>query len=343
VLEVEVKEKNRLISDAVRWLQRMADPMPLADRTPDEALRALIASMDAGHSPMARDLARIRDDARFTHEGLVELVEAAARMGFVPETLDWRGDSSLELVEVIHRAEMAIDEKLGALREALDRQKADVVEARDVVRRVARVFGVKVPEDAEALDMDDICRQITLEATRLADGESSHFISVGVVDELTLPGRTAGKIREEGPRLYLPQMCEYARTLATSVEGVIAVGEPLRAIFKTFDFGVSVNFDPKTEMFKFLRDEIYKMHLALGSEQVELLDARLRTVVQRFVSLASSLVSFIAGHVLGSSITMEVEAARQLLREQATPAAPARGTGLSATLRQRGLSPTIPR
>jgi hypothetical protein len=122
-------------------------------------------------------------------------------------------------------------------------------------------------------------------------GKNKHFFPIVDLNEMTRELRKECNIKQSiDPAVYLPILSAKVIGLRNSISFVQQFAGPLAIIFKCFDFKPA-SFEPTSEPFGILREQMFHMHALIGQLSEATVNRKILTVFKRLVSLASALLS----------------------------------------------------
>lgn len=135
--------------------------------------------------------------------------------------------------------------------------------------------------------IDDFVEQITHKSTN--DGEISSN-EINKMFESILRFDAFSQTNKNDPRVYIPEISANYQMLAESITALSPFAQILNNIFKQFDCKIA-SFNPATESFTFIRDQIYQLHNVINTVGPSKMHSLLFLVLSRFVALLSSFLS----------------------------------------------------
>jgi hypothetical protein len=145
------------------------------------------------------------------------------------------------------------------------------------------------------LDLQGLVLQVDLLLEELeTPGKNPHFISVFVLNDMTAKMRGVCKLdNAKNPVLYFPVLSKKMVSLMAALAMVSAVANALESFFNQCNF-TPESFDPSKPTFAILRELMFRMHAIFGKHTQTHAHRKIVTVMERMISLASSLFSYLA-------------------------------------------------
>ena len=300
-IKEQLNQNEAVLQKVWDWMVSHAKDVNTEGLSMEDALPLLMKAIEHAEEPLRKEVQNTQVREQQVESHMREFLEEAQKAGLLPDTCELRDMNIIDMLNVVNLYQNRVKEQLQDTARTIEDQKLEI----DANRESLLDFGEKLKtvllrNDME-LDTEDVDKLWTQVAKLLDDlangGVEKNFVAISDLNEITESARKVTQVVSVNPRQYLPQLTKAFEEDHESVATAKKFSDPLDAIFKSFDFRME-SYNPESASFKFLREKIFQLHLLLGSENNVIRDENLARVFKRFVSLASTLLSFIAASFL---------------------------------------------
>ena len=300
-IKEQLNQNEAVLQKVWDWMVSHAKDVNTEGLSMEDALPLLMKAIEHAEEPLRKEVQNTQVREQQVESHMREFLEEAQKAGLLPDTCELRDMNIIDMLNVVNLYQNRVKEQLQDTARTIEDQKLEI----DANRESLLDFGEKLKtvllrNDIE-LDTEDVDKLWTQVAKLLDDlangGVEKNFVAISDLNEITESARKVTQVVSVNPRQYLPQLTKAFEEDHESVASAKKFSDPLDAIFKSFDFRME-SYNPESASFKFLREKIFQLHLLLGSENNVIRDENLARVFKRFVSLASTLLSFIAASFL---------------------------------------------
>ena len=301
----EIKEhlnQNEAVLQKVwDWMVSRAKDVNTEGLSMEDALPLLMKAIEHAEEPLRKEVQKTQVREQQVESHMREFLEEAQKAGLLPDTCELEDMNIIDMLNVVNLYQNRVKEQLQDTARTIEDQKLEI----DANRESLLDFGEKLKTvllrndiELDTENVDTLWSQVAKLLDDLANGGvEKNFVAISDLNEITESARKLTQVASVNPRQYLPELTKAFEEDHESVASAKKFADPLEAIFKSFDFRME-SYNPESASFKFLREKIFQLHLLLGSENNIIRDENLARVFKRFVSLASTLLSFIAASSL---------------------------------------------
>jgi hypothetical protein len=178
-----------------------------------------------------------------------------------------------------------------AVEAELQEAKVGLVSAATALARVLEITDIAFNK----LSIQELVLQLQILVDDLTGpGKNKHFFPILDLNELTKPMRKACKLKPSiDPAQYIPLLSAKCIGFRRAVAFAKEFATPLAVIFKFFDFQPE-SFEPTSEAFGILREQMFHMHGLIGKLSDRNINKTIVTVIKHLVSLSSAFLSSFA-------------------------------------------------
>ena len=301
----EIKEKfdenAAILQKVTDWMKAHAKGVNIEGLSLAEALPLLMKAIEHAEEPLRSEVAKTQLREKQVESHMREFLEEGQKSGFLPETCDLSEMNLIDMLNVVNLYQRSVKEQVRETSRTIEDQHLEMeANKTNLLSLGARLKTVLLRDDVEldTENMEKLWAQVSGLLDELANGGvEKNFVAISDLNEITENTRKVMRISSVNPRQYLPSLVKTFEADHKAVVSAKRFYDPLEALFKGFDFQME-SYNPESDSFKFLREKIFQLHLLLGSENSVIKDEKLLRVFKRLVSLASTLLSFIAASFL---------------------------------------------
>lgn len=302
-MQMTIDKDNELMEKVKNWMKSHVEGINVDEMDFAESISTLMAAIDSQGNPLQSKVDRLEKDLKKVTNQCRKYVEKLNKMKYV-EPVDTSKLNALQLITVAERESIKINKKLESVEVKVDSHNYEVESTRDSMQTLAERLRHLLQLDDQIsfndMDLNGLLREVTNYVEELISGGTRQlFVAVSDLNEMSKLARKNSKFpNSNDPKIYLPGIFDKYTMDDETIRVVKLFDDPLEDIFKNFDFQFA-SFNLDNEQFKFLREKIFQMHLILGKGKNVIYDKKVNNVMKKFITLSSTLLSYIASSFLG--------------------------------------------
>jgi hypothetical protein len=302
----EDAKREELLGTVQTWLHGRAVEVTESDMenlTYHETIPLLMNALDRTPNPLVPKMNAMKNQIAQIECEFRDFLGQAKRDGFIANTLDLNVMELYELMNVNRSFQATVMERIESVKREMQMQLYEIDQTKESLLIIAKRLRRLLRHDDVELDGQETAELFMHIQTFLEElssgGTANLYMSIADINDMTKAARKIMNcLNVTDPRQYLPDVIRLFEDNVNTIESSRKFAGPLDAIFKSFDFQAA-SFNPDSDAFKFLREQIFQMHVVLGSDGTLIHDAKLTDVFKRMISLSAALMSYIAQLYLG--------------------------------------------
>lgn len=293
--ERDLRFANGILKDVEKWMNKQTElsteQMPI-----DQALYLMMQEMENGNTPLHRQIEKMTSDEQMSRACLYIIskrINEIVGSGILKT-------ENMDIVELSGYMELQSEKMLNLHNknmERLKKQDEDIeystANLKNVCNKMAYVLQIDEMDFSKKL-IRELVDHLVGFMDEMTGSSSKYFVPISTLNDMTKQIRKNAKLPScLNPFLYIPMLDKQLSIYRKSLDAIELFVYPLKSIFSNFDFKLE-SFDPLSPSFKYLREQIFRMHGIIGRIPDSDILKVVNDVLHHFLSLSSSFLSCFA-------------------------------------------------